>query len=813
MCWSLVLTISWVVLTLEVHAQGTPQLTLGDSVSIYSEKAYRRENGTLFEAVGNVIIISGKQTLYGERASLNSKTGDVLLEGSVRFIGDQITLYGSRIEMNLNTQSLLIKNARMITPDFSIVATTIQKKSDKKYYAKDAEFTTCTDCAASWLLSGDEVYIELDEYVQIYHALAKIKGIDVLYLPYIAIPIKSQRESGLLFPNLYTREPEGFVYGQPIYWAIDDSKDATFTPTSFGSRGYGTELEYRQALGDKKWFEFSSTLLSDSIYEPGQKNFEANSERFFRHFSEFESHIQYSNDWTQHLLITTTKDLDFLRDFNDETEESIASNDIGGEFFIDKRFDSFNVSFESELRRNTLISDAVQDDGSYVQALPSLTFSMMPNILYQGDQTLFSKVSYGFETRFTTFRQMNEGDDNVVYGGEVTRYLRNANRLEAYPFIDLNWINYGPLNISSKLGFDYQEYQFFDDEEIHFSKQATVVSTEMSFVFDRVFGLAFEETYRPEEFREKDLVKFSSKNEESKVQEDQKKRSTVGSLPDFEESLARESVVVKRNSYRHSQEFKFIHHKILDSSESGNRKFKEQIQNQEGWFDENDIIKRDLDSVLSSETQKTIPKNNTFELQWNNSLVRKTPKDYRYLLDERYLKDTFTYEKIGFFNISQGILLDSDSNEFDDNLTRLFIDTQYSGEGWTLDLEDYYFHNGNDHLLTFSGEKRFERVSALSIYKLNSLETSNLETLKVGFQFRPIDTFGFSYLEEYDFDAREKISVTYQADYMPFNNCLFFNFKLKEKLGVKQYSFDFVFNFGNNETQNFRNNYFSFNRL
>ena len=104
-------------------------------------------------------------------------------------------------------------------------------------------------------------------------------------------------------------------------------------------------------------------------------------------------------------------------------------------------------------------------------------------------------------------------------------------------------------------------------------------------------------------------------------------------------------------------------------------------------------------------------------------------------------------------------------------------------------------------------------MSALSIYKLNSLDLSNLETLKAGFQFRPVETIGFSYLEEYDFDAREKISVTYVADYMPYNNCWFFNFKLREKLGVKRYSLDFVFNFGNNETQNFRNNFFSFNRL
>lgn len=797
--------IFWVLSSPNAFSQGTPQLTLGDSVSIYSEKAYRRENGTLFEAVGNVIIISGNDTLYGEKASLNSKTGDVLLEGSVRFIGENITLYGSRIEMNLNSKALLIKNARMITPDFSIVASLIQKKSDKKYYAKNAEFTTCTDCASSWLLSGDEVFIELEEYVQIYHALAKIKGIDVLYLPYIAIPIKDKRESGLLFPKLYTREVEGFVYGQPIYWAIDNARDATFTPTSFGARGYGTDLEYREAFGEKKWFEFSSKVLSDAIYAPGEKNDEPNSDRRARHFSEFESHYQYTNDWTQHFLITSTSDLDFIKDFSEETKSSVDSTDLGGEFFIDKRFEKFNISLESELKRNILVADASSVDKSYVQVLPSLSFSMMPSIAFQNDQILFSKISYGFESRFTTFKQLQTNDDDT--------YLRNANRIEAYPYLDFNWINYGPLNLSSQVSLDYQEYNFFEDEEDTFYKNATVISTEMSFTFDRIFGLAYEEVYQTEEFREKDLMKFNSEKGKSDLTVEKSRSTTVGKLPSFEDSLAKETLTIKRNSYRHSQEFKFIHHKILESSENGSERFLAQIETEEGWFDNNDIIKDRLDSALSNETRQIIPKNNTFELQWNNSLIKKTPKNYGYLIDERYLKDTFQYEKIGYFNISQGIFLDSTSSEIEDRLTRLFLDTHYSGVGWNISLKDYYFYQNSDNMLTFSGQKKFEKVSALSVYTLNSLKTSNIETLKAGFQFRPHDIFGFSYLEEYDFDAREKISAIYQADYMPYNNCWFFNFRFKDSIDEKRFSMDFVFNFGSGETKNFRNNYFDFNRL
>ena len=169
------------------------QLQLGESVSIYSEKAYRKNKGLSFEAVGNVVIISGKDTLYGEKASLDVKSGQVRVEGNVRFISQDITIYGSLIEFNSQSGQLQMENARIITSEFNITATEVKKLANNNYYAKQAEFTTCKDCTESWTIYGSEIYIELDQYVKIKHALTRIKGVSVLYFPYIAVPIKNKR--------------------------------------------------------------------------------------------------------------------------------------------------------------------------------------------------------------------------------------------------------------------------------------------------------------------------------------------------------------------------------------------------------------------------------------------------------------------------------------------------------------------------------------------------------------------------------------------------------------------------------------------
>jgi LPS-assembly protein len=791
--------------TASSHASNELQFQFGDSVSIYSEKAYRREGGKIFEAIGNVVVLSGSDTLYGERVSFNIKSGDVLIEGSVRYVGQNITIYGSKISYNLVTGKLTMSNSRMITPEFSVVATEIIKKSEKIYYATDAEFTTCRDCTESWLISGKELHIEIDEYVQIYHAIAKVKGVDVIYIPYIALPIKNQRESGLLFPKIQARSDEGIIYEQPIYWAINNSQDATFTPTFAAQRGYGLNLEYRHVYGDRRWMELSNKVVFDSVYEPEVLD-STNSGSYFRSFYEFENHYQWTNNLSQYLRVTGTKDLDFIRDYSYYTDEFVQESDLGASFFLDKRFDNFSLALVADYKRNILITDPNDFDRSYVQTLPSLEFSISPQMIYQSRTDYFYKANYGLDGSFSTFRQ-DERDESS--------FLRNVNRLDAKPYIELAVLNKGPFLLKTKYTVDYQDYNFHDEEQERYNKHAAVVSTELSFTLDRIFGLAYEEKYDISEIKEEDIIKIKAKSADPKKNKKiiKTKSNLIGKLPNLENSISKDFIKITKNSYRHSQEYKVIHHRITSQSERGNQKFSTQLQTDEGWFDLSDAVLGDLENLESNETRKSIPLENTVELQWNNSLIRKSPKLLNYLIDNRYLKDNFTYSKIGYFNVSQGFLLNSDADDLNDKLTRLFIDSGYNAKTWSVQFNDYYFHSSDDHIVSLSGQKRFNRLSLVSSYNANSFADSNLKTIKAGFQFKPIDVLGVSFLKEQDLDANDNIASIYQVDFMPHNNCWILNFNYKESFVEKRYSFNFEFNFGNEEFKSYRNNFFDFGRI
>jgi len=208
-------------------ANENAQLTLGDKLSVYSDKAYRKNAGKYFEAVGNVVIISQSDTIYGELASLDQETMKVKIEGNVRIITKDMTLYGSHVEYNIATGYANIKNARILAMDFNLVANELIRMNENEYLAKEAEFTTCKDCTESWSVFGKEIYMKVNNYVTIRHGLAKIKGVDILYIPFIVLPIQTKRKTGLLFPKISTRLGEGLAFEQPVFWAIDDSKDAT----------------------------------------------------------------------------------------------------------------------------------------------------------------------------------------------------------------------------------------------------------------------------------------------------------------------------------------------------------------------------------------------------------------------------------------------------------------------------------------------------------------------------------------------------------------------------------------------------------
>jgi LPS-assembly protein len=792
-------------------AQENLQLQLGESIAVYSEKAYRKNNGTYFEAVGNVVILSGNDTIYGEKASLDMRTGSFTLEGSIRMISQGITIYGSYAKYTGSDSKVEIKNARVTTSDFSIVAAEITRVSENRFIAKKAEYTTCKDCTESWSVFGEELDLEIGKYAHLKHAFTKVKGVNVLYFPYLILPVKNSRESGILFPAVYTRFDEGLAYEQPFFWAINDSEDATITPTFLAARGFGHDIEYRRVFDETGFLEVRDKRVYDTIYLPGKADIRSKSgESYTRFFTDLEYHKNFGHNINQHLSLSGLRDMDFIVDYNFYTDERLTGQDNGVSFFTEFRDDFFMFDIESHYRQNLLFNNPIEFDDSYIQVLPSLSFSTVPiNIIK--DTPLFKNLSLQMMSHHTIFKQ-NKFDDTFSQ-------IKNVARTDSS--LNLNWDigALGPVQIKTNYNFDYQSYQFLENENRPgFSKYAGVLTSEISLKTQRVFGLAYKKKMSSEEFKKKykpsDERALEKNSEKKKRKEKLKSEELIGEIPSYTDTLTQEEVVIAKNSYRHGQEFKLVHYSILNSDESGNQFFNNQIQDSTQWFDYRDAILAEIDNTPSNVTRRNLPLSNTIEFQWNNNLIMKRPNEVNAFADRRFLRDNFNYNKIGYFNLSQGVdLRDEIGATLDEKLTRLRLEGGFTGANWSLGFQQFYFHQTSDEILAINFQRQMDTLNLLLNYEENSFPESNKELLRFGFQVRPLDAIGFSLLQEYDLRTDENIRTIYQVDLMPNNNCWIINLNYRDSIVAKQFALNFVFNFGDESFSNYRNNFWSFNRL
>ncbi len=807
MCWLLVLIISWVTSSHSL-ASNDAQLTLGDKISVYSDKAYRKNNGRYFEAVGNVVIISQKDTVYGELASLDQETMTVKIEGNVRFITKDMTLYGSHLDYNIATGAAHIKNARILTSDFNLVARELIRINENEYLAKESEFTTCKDCRESWAIYGNYIRLNVGKYVQIKHGLFKVKGVDIIYIPYIVLPILAKRESGLLIPRISQRTGEGLSFEQPFFWAIDDHKDATLSPTFWAKRGYGGDLQYRQRFSEMSWLELNSRLVNDTIYWPGQSNVGPSGEQFFRYFADVESHQFWSPNLNSHFRYTGTRDLDFIRDYPQYTDPRITSSDFGFQGIVNWRQDLFSINTEANYLRNQLFSDSTEFDRSYVQVMPRVNLSTVPHSIIQSDIPFLQHIAVGADASFTRFRQVRE-DESL--------YLRNANRISAQPYLMWHLLTWGPVSFKSRYIFDQQSYDFTNSNEPMAGKNTGLIKTEASFTMDRIFGLAFEEKIPLRLISKEDLKRLRESREQglTPLQKEVKKNRLVGQIPEFESELSKDNIIQVRNSYRHSQEFKFVHHFISSQNTYGNKRFINQIRTQQaGQFDYEDALRSEEYLFGANSTRTVVPPENTVELQWNNTIIRKSPKNFSFLEDDKFLRDNFTYSRISWLNVSQGYLLNN--QEFEDlrqRLTRLMIESGYTGNKWFVGMQEFYFHYDNQNIFNLNFTRRFEYINLFSNYNYNSFSSSNLKSLSVGGQVRPTDTLGVAMVKDMDLTAKKDIRTIYSIDIMPHNNCWIFNLNYRKSIVDSRYSFNILFNFGDDNFERYRNDYFGVKRL
>ena len=763
-----------------LHARTLRSLGKGGEIRVISDKGYSYPKQKIFEATGNVVITHQTDSIYGEKATMDMGGKEINVEGNVRYVGPEMTLYGSKLSYGISKKNFLIQNARIVSDNFIILGKEIAKIGEKEIYAQDAEYTTCLDCPESWTIFGKEVNVTLGKYVKIRHAFIKARGVVIMYLPYIFFPIKTKRETGILFPKFSLDSQEGIYFQTPWYWAINKSSDLTYTPSILGKRGYGQELEYRKVFSNHSWLSLNSLQLEDQVYIPDRTYSieEQNSNSRFRHFSVYEQHYNWNDRLNFHVYGSFSKDIDMIRDFEKYTEAKNHGSEQHSFSFLQYQSTISSFAIESMWGKSYLYDYSEGYDDSYVQIAPSFSFDILPITLYQNRTSYFHNLSLHFEGEFDVFKQ-NKLDE--------LSYMRNANRTSLSPSLNLSIGQLGPAYLQTSATLDMQYYTFpYEENGQYFRKYSILHKTEATFELEKIFGLSY--------IQEEAIVNNADQDIDSPGRYN---NLLIGTLPNYTKDKLKSRKVLGHNAYKHSQTFKLSHFFTADTRYSGSDRFYQQVQFDGGIFDLKDTFREDEYLFSNDFSRTSLPVKNTIELQWNNSIVQKESRGNSPFTDNKYLKDNFTYSELAYFNLSQGYML-SEQSDGASQMTRLKLAMGYSFRQFGIRSNEYYFYDEKGHIFDLTFSYNFNLFNFSSTFIYNDFAIPINKRIRASVDFSPIDLISISLKKDYDIEVGHNVESNYSFLFSPRNNCWKLSLSYRETLIKESYAFNFLFNFNDN---------------
>lgn len=435
----------------------------------------------VYEAFGHVVVSSQGQRLSCDYLWIDEKTKEMKARGNVVFVDKESTIQAAEIHFNLMTGFGSIFYGKVSNDLYSLKGQLIRKVSEDRFLTTEGEYTTCKDCAESWKLAARNVDMTIDGYAFMDSVFIKIKDIPTLYIPYLIVPVKTRRQSGLLFPRIGKDSNHGFVYVQPLYWAINDHQDATFSAGRYTGRGERFEFQYRYQSYDgiRGQLDFFRTGDRDSTVTKHRTA--------FRTEHDWSVAKNFGMKWRVYEIFDRDYYLDFPEDMPGRTLPTLESNAVAS-----APFDEFFLSVEAKRYRNLLYQNPKGFDGSTVQAIPTVHLGVK-------ERRIGGPLLASFYGRYDSYRRgagsYYDSNQNKVYDKGVDP-LRETDRMIFQPEISAPFRIGNLMSIGPSLQYNDLRYTFkapgVDATETRYLQAKLEAST----VFEKVYQYNGEKVSR-----------------------------------------------------------------------------------------------------------------------------------------------------------------------------------------------------------------------------------------------------------------------------------------------------------------------------
>jgi len=239
------------------------------AINVQADKLSMSESGNQIEATGNVEIKREATTLKADELRMNRATQDVEAKGRVMMDAPEWKIRSAdALRLNMEKETGELHNAELFLEQghLSMSGRRFEKFGGQTYHIDDGFFTTCLceSGAPSWKFSAEQMDLTLEGSGTIKNGVFYILDFPVFYIPYGYFPLRTERQSGFLFPSVGNSNKDGFRYLQPFFWAISKSTDATLSLNVETRSRVGVIGEFRTVFDRNSDFKLESSYFNES---------------------------------------------------------------------------------------------------------------------------------------------------------------------------------------------------------------------------------------------------------------------------------------------------------------------------------------------------------------------------------------------------------------------------------------------------------------------------------------------------------------------------------------------------------------------
>jgi hypothetical protein len=224
--------------------EGRPEI----SVTAWSMRSM--PDGTL-TAEGEVLVKGEGVTVRADNLRYNSGSDTLILTGNVvmeedgggSFTGDTLALDLADLTGGISRGEIII-----VPNGFRVRGEDINRIGPEEYSIRKGVFTSCPGDCPDWSFTASRIQVRREGYLEARHAAFRIVGIPVFYTPYLLYPVKTKRQTGLLFPELRFSDETGIESVWPLFITMGPHADATVSPRTFSRDSFGLGLDSRYRL-------------------------------------------------------------------------------------------------------------------------------------------------------------------------------------------------------------------------------------------------------------------------------------------------------------------------------------------------------------------------------------------------------------------------------------------------------------------------------------------------------------------------------------------------------------------------------------